>query len=84
MLFTEIAILIVVGVGIAMAGVYFSNMFLAMLAVGLIITAYFIYKIVGVLTKSYTSEDEELNRQVKRMEQLGTFENVITRREMES
>lgn len=84
MLFTEITLLIVTGVLIAVAGVYFSNMFIALLAMGLILTAYFIYKIVGVLTATYTDEDRELNNRIKRMEEMGTLENVITRREMEN
>lgn len=84
MLFTEITLLIVTGAIIAAAGVYFSNIFIALLAMGLILTAYLIYKIVGVLTSSSTDEDRELNNRIKRMEEMGTLENVITRREMES
>ena len=84
MLFTEITLLIVTGVIIAAAGVYLSNMFIAFLAMGIILTAYFIYKIVGVLTSSSTDEDRELNNRIKRMEEMGTLENVITRREMEN
>lgn len=84
MLFTEISLLIVTGVIIAALGIYSSNIAMAMITMGLIMIAYFFYKIVGVLTTSSTDEDRELNTRIKRMEEMGTLENVITRREMET